>query len=232
MPRRTRSRLTRGRFIVAQKIYRVFWHRDAIPHLRYIRLPPEEFVVDWADCYATLRLAAFQAAVRCPSVDNLGKFKDYIRKAVRGAFRGEMQRAAWWLDEEAMRRLQAYLNAGVSPTSDLLVPRSFSEVIEPDPHFLEHLIDALPPDRATPPDPTFAAVLAHAQARDVHALLAQMPARYRKSTWMVHAEGIDVYTAGQRLGLHVSVCHERATAGLAWLQAAVARDPECLLPPG
>ncbi len=231
MPCQIRSRLTRGRFIVAQRVYRFFWRRSALPYLRAIRLPPEEFVVDWADCYAALRLAALRAAVRCPTTPDLTSYKRYIWKALRWAFKAEMRRSCWWLDDEAMQRLRAYQDAGASPTVDLLVPRSFSEVVEPDPHFLTHLIDDLPPDRATSPDPTFAAVLARVQAQELYALFDRMPARYRKPVWLVHAEGVDVYTAGKALGLHVSVCHERATAGLAWLKAAVARNPECLMSP-
>lgn len=202
-----------------------FWARIGLAYVIELEAPPENLCLDREEVYAVVRLAALRTAGRIPRDD---RFRRRVWREMYFALGREMRRAVWWLDDEGMDRLKAAWAAGASPTVDLERPLSFTDVVDPDPACLTHLVDDLPDRNALPVD---VLALRAVQRRQVRALVERLPHKYRGPVWRVHALGEDVFTASRVFGLRVSECHRLVEEGLARLRRMVERNPAVLLPP-
>lgn len=224
---RTLAEVPAGQVRFALFLTRRYWQRRVYPILKELRRWLEPHAINQADFHADLRLAALQAACRFRRRLH-GDLERYILNALHYSFKKQMKRESWWIDDEGMKRLHAHHAAGTSPTPDLVMPRSLSELTDPNLHTLTHLLDDLPDreERSTHDEACLCI-----QREQLRLLLRRLPVRCRGPVWAVYAEGLDFYTASKRLGLPVLETWEWANEGLERLKTLVNRGPSCLLPP-
>lgn len=222
--RRTLAEVSRWRIRVAVALTHQFMERVVLPRARSLRETYGSVDWDFKDLYAALRYAALRTAASYRTKD--GTLRRVVWRRLRWALKEELSRQ-WYLPEPFRAR---WYEIGASqgwPTAELLPPRTLSEITDPTPDCLTHLIDDLPDRFATS---THEAALARIRSDQVHQLLARLPRRFRGPVWHVYALGEDEWTAAQALGLRLPVCWALAREGLARLQRLVADDPSLLVP--
>jgi len=222
---RSLAEISPGRIRLAVALTGIFMSRVVLPRAQSLRITYGSVDWDFKDLYAELRFAALRTAADY-RVTNSRSLRRVIWDNLHYALKTELARQ-WYLPRPLRPRWRAIEQAGGWPTPELLPPRPLTEVTDPTPDRLTHLVDDLPDPGACSTDE---AAFARIRAEQVHLLLRRLPRRFREPVWRVHALGEDEYTAGLALGLRLPVCWALVREGLARLQRLIADDPSLLLP--